>query len=533
MPGFHTLIQMQDNVLDAQSTERKFKTVLKKMRHYPRYVTKSIINSETVKMGFSGYSGYPFKIYKSGNRTIIIEGKIYNRDDKEIIDLLSTIPLEQGYLTRELKRFLLNSDGEFVVHVYDKERDFYFLFNDGLGRLSLYYYSSSNSIIVSKEINFIIPFLNKVIFSRAALAEYLLFRYPLGKRTLIENIYRLLPATLLLIDIRNQSFSNKVLLKWNLDSEQMKPNELNKATNKLLTIFLSSLRNRVNSFPNYVPLVSLSGGYDSRTVLAGLSKLKTNPIARTYVNKQSRPEVPIAREISHVLNVKHETISVPSPVEVKLEDMYWLAYLKDGLNDVAFCHLLKFYGKITGDLGNEIIGYTGDGGDMTLAPFIPFNPEAKRFSRRTNSSKQLSTLITLTETHFSFKEISLILDVDEKTLKEHIEVHLSSYPEQTLEGKYKHFKIFEKAFKWLGEGESRNRFFFWHTTPFYSLPFFVEVMKMPQAAKKNMKYYKHFLSKLNPACANVYYPMPPRKRIINGLMQMSMTKLDIFFCSYG
>jgi len=503
-----------------------FKSTLEKMRHYPNYATNLLIEDNSVMLGFSGYPDYPLKVFNKGNRNIVIEGKVYTKEDEEIADWLSTLSLNQEDLTGELSRFLLNTDGNFIIQVHDREQGLYLAFNDALGRLPTYYQSSSRHIIISKEVKFIIPFLDKVTFSRDALAEYLHFCYPLGNQTLLEDVYRLPPATFLLVDTKKQGFLSKSILSWNLDSEPIKQDKIDRNIGKLVSIFLDSLKRRTKSFATYKPVVSLSGGYDSRTVMAGLAKVQANPIAATYINKRSEYEMPSAKEISQTLGVEHKIVPVSSPFEETLDKMRWLAYLKDGLNYVAMSYILDFYATVASDLGSRIIGYTGDGGDKTLAP-LGFNPSI-------NSLKQLTQYLSITDRYFGWKEISRILDVDKKALIQHFETHLSSYPELTLEGKYKHFKIFERAFKLLAEGESRNRFFYWNITPFFSLPFFIEAMKIPEAAKRDGGLYRSFLSKINAECAAIRYPTSTQFQIIKKyetslpiwLITLSLTTLE-------
>ena len=81
--------------------------------------------------------------------------------------------------------------------------------NDILGRLPLYYhYSIKLGLIISRELQFI-SFLtgeaNGGKFDRMAIAQYLLFGYPLGERILQADIFRVKPASLIRIHNNNKS----------------------------------------------------------------------------------------------------------------------------------------------------------------------------------------------------------------------------------------------------------------------------------------------------------------------------------------
>ena len=85
--------------------------------------------------------------------------------------------------------------------------------------------------------------------------------------------------------------------------------------------------------------------------------------------------------------------------------------------------------------------------------------------------------------------------------------HVSSYPERDFVQKYVHFVTCERIFKWLTEGEDRNRCFFWSATPYSSFEFFESAMRCPDEQKSYYGLYREFLLQLSPAGA----VRPPRR----------------------
>jgi asparagine synthase (glutamine-hydrolysing) len=81
--------------------------------------------------------------------------------------------------------------------------------------------------------------------------------------------------------------------------------------------------------------------------------------------------------------------------------------------------------------------------------------------------------------------------------------HIASYPEEDVRQKYVHFMIYERAFKWLFEGEDRNRFYFWSTTPFTGIRFFDAAMRCPDEQKSYHRLYREFLLGLCPAATAI------------------------------
>lgn len=496
MPGLHTVVTVEDGER-VQKNSSIFKKRLGEMKHYPSYTSNLLIDANDIMLGFSGYPDYPIQVFNEENRVIAIDGCIYNMDDEEIKRRLLSLPLGEERLKHELSTFISVADGEFIIHLYDRQNNIYLAFNDSLGRLPVYYRVSKDFVAVSREVKFLV-LSDKATLNRQGLAEYLVFGYPLGKNTLIDNIYRLPPASFILCDIIQKRVSTKPVLSWNLDPEPLGPDDIEKVNDKLTAIFLDMLRNRTKLFSIYTPVVSLSGGYDSRAVLAGLCQIKAKPVAVTFVNSKIRHELPIAEETANKLGVMHRVISVASPLEASPEEIRQLVYLKDGRNPAIMSYILKFYATVVSELGDKILGYTGEGGDKTMSP-MGFNP----FVNSVSSTEQLSQSIYFNESIFSWKEASLLLGVKQVDLQEKFRERFSDYPERTFEGRYRHFMMFEKVCKWQSEGEDRNRFYYWFTTPFLAPAFFGEAMRVPEIAKKSREFYISFLSKIEADVAGI------------------------------
>jgi hypothetical protein len=80
---------------------------------------------------------------------------------------------------------------------------------------------------------------------------------------------------------------------------------------------------------------------------------------------------------------------------------------------------------------------------------------------------------------------------------------LLRYPENSPVQKAVHFVIYERGRKWLFEGEDRNRFFLWHTTPFYSMPFFQQAMRVPDGRKRCHALYRAFQRRLDASISQI------------------------------
>lgn len=498
MPGIHLIKAIDNSHKISKDQERVFLNTLKGMSHFRWYSIDVLYKDSNTILGRSHYIGYPFTVFENEKWITVIEGCVYNRLDRAVKEELTEFSLSNSTpteLAEQIKGFVSKTEGEFLVVKYDKQEGSCLVFNDAFGRLPLYYFcpnSDSTLFVMSREVKFIMPFLVDLDVDKTALADYLLFGYSLGDRTLWKDIRRLPPATMILTNVEKKGVVLKETLSWNLDPrscESKNSNSLHEKTSRLVDLFIGSLKGIADRFSEeYTHVVSLSGGLDSRTTLAGLRQIGISPIACSYPSGEIR----IARKTARALKVNHHTVS--SSCEISDEDY---VELTDGLLDIGLRPLFSYLYGIKEKVGNKAILYTGDGGDKTLSPL--------HFRSSISNLRELLSYIIETDHIFNLDEISSMLNVHENDLREHLENHLMSYPEETMEGKFLHFKVFERGFKWLFVGEDRNRFFLWSTTPFYSLRFFATSIKESQRMKEHYMLYKDFLLNLNPVLTRIQY----------------------------
>ncbi len=109
------------------------------------------------------------------------------------------------------------------------------IINDALGRLPMYYYKADGQLLISREIRFISTLINIKKFDKMAIAQYLLFGYSLGKRTLLENISRLEAATL--INLNNFAIELKYIHRFNFEDKKYKERTIEENANHLVEAF--------------------------------------------------------------------------------------------------------------------------------------------------------------------------------------------------------------------------------------------------------------------------------------------------------
>jgi asparagine synthase (glutamine-hydrolysing) len=499
MPGLHLLSSIDDKRQISPDEQKLFFETLRGMCHFQWYRTDILHDERNLIVGRSFYSGYPFTVFQDDRYLTVIEGAIYNKSSAKVREELSKISLTEcsfDELADKVRAFLLGSHGEFLVIKCDKRNGSCLVFNDAMGRLPFYYCTSlqtySTLIVMSRELKFIVPFLHGSDFDKTAFGEYLLFGYPLGEKTLWKDVKRLLPGSMLMIDSEDGNMFSKEILSWNLDPKKETSDDdtaLRSEAQRLVDLFLNSLSDIAKFFPKtFSRTVSLSGGLDSRATLAGLIMVGATPVAYSFPAAEDR----VAKKIADKLKVDYHVIS--SSFKISDEEC---VKLTDGLIDIGLRSRISYFYALRQAAGNEAIAFTGDGGDKTLS--------ALGFRYSITNEQLLLQYIMETDQIFGLTEISSILSLDKDAFTKHLENHLMLYPEKTMEGKFAHFRIFERGFKWLYVGEDRNRLFLWSTTPFYDLSFFSASMKESQCGKEYYRLYKEFLSILNPALPRIQY----------------------------
>ncbi len=496
MVGINIIFSQKKNksLLDSQ----KLEDIQKKMLHYPSYKSRVLFQNSNVIIGSTAYKEYPIEIVDDESFIILIEGMIYNMDDEQIKELLYEIfdsASDKNNFEEKIRKFQFIADGEFIIVIYDKIKNVFCLFNDSLGRLPLYWYEGDNFIIISREIKFIYPYVNKIKFEKKSLVEYLLFGFVLGERTLIERITRLMPSSFIVYNA-DASINGRLNYPKFLAKHPFL-NEEEDYVKNLKRYFLLGLESRVNKLRSRKQIISLSGGLDSRATLAGLIKLGVSPNGITYtISKKNENESIYSKKIASEFGIP--LIHFKSKFnEVNFEKYLKLVKMKDCFQPIELVNQVDISEQIYEQEGNNIAFYTGlYGGEITRYLNI---------TSGLSSDKDLVDFLITTPDKYrhSIKNVCNILKISKKVIFNHLLSHISSYSEVDVYSKYLHFK-FEKDYKWAGEGEDRSRLFYWIITPYFSKKFFEYAYSIDER-KKHTKLFRDFLFSLDPRTCSVNY----------------------------
>ena len=189
MPGTHLVI---DHAPVAGSGEGP-RPVMDSLLHLPGYSSETVTGDSGIFLGYTRYPGYPVELHNAGDRILLIEGTIYDRPLSAVVSELTELTghlLDGSDETSALSGWVRDADGEFVVTSIDTRSGRFVLFNDSLGRLPLDRCETGDSLYISREIGFIGKMAGWPGMDRLALAQTLLFCFPLEGKTLYEGIRR-------------------------------------------------------------------------------------------------------------------------------------------------------------------------------------------------------------------------------------------------------------------------------------------------------------------------------------------------------
>lgn len=259
----------------------------------------------------------------SGNLLIIFHGELYNNpgtlSDPEYI--LNLYKQRGDECAAEL-------NGIFHFVIYDKQSGQIKLFSDKFGLQPLYYAALADGIIFAPTIKAILreESINKEP-DYQGLADFLHFGQILGQKTLFKNIKLLAPGSILTFNPTNNSVSFKKY--WKLESLFVEKGYYNPKVSieEVVELLIKSIKKQTMNKEKLG--LSLSGGLDTRGILAGLGKDAEGLHTYTLGLKGCADEI-LSQKMARVAKTKHEFIELDQNY---LNDFYSMAHNMSWLSD--------------------------------------------------------------------------------------------------------------------------------------------------------------------------------------------------------
>ena len=314
------------------------------------------------------HSGHQPMCNEDKNIWIVFNGEIYNF--KEL----------QDRLKRNGHSFKSNTDTETILHLYeeygsscvdylrgmfafaifDKKKDTLLLARDRIGKKPLLYYNDKRCFCFASEFNSLIAsgLIEKKI-NKKAIDYYLSLGYIPAPLTIYENVFKLMPASTLIVRKGEIGIDQY----WDLDYYSKRKISEEDAASELYTRLKEAVRIRLYSD---VPLGAfLSGGIDSSAVVGLMSELSTN--VKTFsigFEEKKYNELSYARAIADIFATDHHELIVrPNAIET-------LPFLVESYGEpFADSSSLPTYYVSRETKKYVTVALTGDGGDESFAGY--------------------------------------------------------------------------------------------------------------------------------------------------------------------
>jgi len=490
MPGLHTIM---GNVSPSPLKESDFSFTL----HRENFKINILSQNSDYCTAISFHDEFPFQKWEDDEIHIVLEGLIYNRSDDEIQTKLKEIAehfVNNNDYKKLVKNFVDSSDGDYTVQILHKTTKKILIFNDYLGRYSLYYYCKDNVFLCSMEIKTILNFMPKIRINKSSLVEFLMFELPLGNKTIFSDIFLTLPSQLMVIQKTGDTLSMDVSDSTEFNFFLTNPfNNEKESIENLKDIFIKAVQDRVDTLEKhgYGIIADLSGGYDSRAVLAGLSKITKNVDYFTfeYVWNESSWAKGIFQQMGSpgmyhkcsFNNVMDET------------EFGHLVYMTDGTinyDTTSVCYKdLEYIKKNWPKKAGQFHGY---GGEFIRRPFQYFSHSLTDVCD--------SRLYSALPIDLACK----IIGINAHDYKKELTLYFNSYPEKSPEDQLRRF-YYEYYFKSGAAIDNRERILSLVVSPFLSQSFLRAVFSRIPLTWIRYAYFIKFMYEVDPRTTN--YPI--------------------------
>ncbi|MFC2170861.1 asparagine synthase-related protein [Calditrichota bacterium] len=522
MPGINIVIKRADELSD---TPDKAKLPLENMMHGKDYRITKLIQDDRIFAASTGYPTYPIQRIPIPSGMILFEGYSYNTQNDELIANLKSLADVLPKSTKTnlmIKDFILSHDGDYVCIIINNNLKKFWCFNDVLGRLPMYLFQNSEMIILSREIKFILQLANLVEQDKFGIAEILIFGFVLGTSTLVKNVNRVLAGSMITIDLSSMKSTQQIVYQINFEEFQnYQYDSIEKEADKLAEYLLSACKNLYQSFPDKKFMLSLSGGLDSRTVLAGLLAAGASVKTYTFQDKQMASagnDAFYAEQIAQAFCVDWQLFDRP---DLNLDQMKKLSWITDGMNWPKMAFILPIFTQLSALYGTGFIHTTGQFGwllPQNLPSGIVSSDAFLRFILNRNG-------------YISVKTASLLTSLPATDIIHNIKRKIDGYPEENYANKISHFAFYENMINLNFQAENRNRVYFWHTCPYNSLKYILHALKMPNEYKNNKRLYRMMIENINPLCTQVGYASFDRTESFVSFIDAYKIKIWDYFSS--
>lgn len=485
MPGIHAIIGNLD--------ETKLNSMLKELLHEDHFRINVLEKAKNSFVLCLNYEGYPFEVWNYGSCKVVVDGMIYNYGENEIELRLRKIAarFQSGENTQtEIRNFVESVDGDYIVILINVEENRLLIFNDYSGRIPVYYYVNSDMFILGREIKFLVNTIPQPLYlNKVSIVEHLLFEYTLGNKTLFHDLLRLEPSQGLQVFYDANNVRYDLFTTANFNFCLAKPfDSKSESLDYLSEVFIASVRDRVESTKRRENnlIADLSGGFDTRAVLGGLSKISQD-VSYFTLDLVTGDESAYARQAFDECGSPGSFHIVNPDRNRPFHEIPSLVYKTDGLVDywtTSACY--DDARALKNQAPSPAYRFLGFGGEFIRHPYIQFYDSLEATIEKGFYSIQ------------PVKTLCKLVNFQVKDFQENLHSFVGGLPEKNPNDLLRRF--YYQYYKHLvgDAGEERGRIYFWSMAPLWSLEFIKTIFERVPLSWVGYAYFTEFLRRIDP-----------------------------------
>jgi len=324
MPGILGLIS-------SSTAEPLFNQMIKRLNHLDYQIEKFIsdgIHLARVHLGFVNTAPQP--IFSQDRRyAILMIGEIFSYKEieadqiKNDAELVLTAWLEYGF------KCLDKMNGQYAVAIYDFIEKKLILISDRFGTRPVYYRFDEEKFLFAPEVKSLILGNFKKEIEYESVSDLFHFGHIFGYKTLFKNIYQLPEASYLVYSkgkIEIQRYWDYPYHEEVYRRRHFSQNEIDIYCEEMKSYMRTALNRQVKKNRGGI-LLSLSGGLDSRYVVALSDQLNLRPLVAFTMGEPNSEDVIYAKMVARGLKIQHQCFQI-RPLDI-WQDARFFAQVDD------------------------------------------------------------------------------------------------------------------------------------------------------------------------------------------------------------
>lgn len=291
---------------------------------------------------------------------------------EELVDIFPALICNANCDREKTNALLQCLNGNFALII--ETSNFVFCSVDRVRSIPLFYGIKDDSIIISDDANY----LRKKIdppFNEEAGAEFLVTGYVTGNETLFEGIYQIQAGEYLIYNKADGSLKRSYYHRYLHGNHFSDPEEV--LLDRLDDVMIRVFQRLIETTKGKQLVVPLSGGLDSRIIVAMLKRLGVDDVICFSYGKKGNREAEISRQVAEVLGYKWFFVEY---TKEKLYNWYnsdkMREYFDYAGNLTSLPHIQDYFAinelKTLDLIPKDSVFVPGHSGDMLAGSWIPY-----------------------------------------------------------------------------------------------------------------------------------------------------------------